>query len=79
MQENLKLLKKFEVSVNNFTENVHELIADKLENNENFTLQMFNEKDKNKIKIHKIQIISCEINKQICKSEEVVHKIKYIL
>ena len=38
MQENLKLLKKSEVSVNDFTENVHESIADKLKNNENFIL-----------------------------------------
>ena len=40
---------------------------------------MFNKKDKNETKIHKIQIISYEINKQICKSEEVVCKIKYTL
>ena len=38
MQENSELLKKSEVSVNDFTENVHELIADKLRNDENFTL-----------------------------------------
>ena len=53
MQENLKLLKKSEISVNNFTEDVHELIADKLRNNENFILQMFNEKDENEAEIHK--------------------------
>ena len=38
---------------------------------------MFNEKDKNKAEVHKMQIIFCEINKQIHKSEEVVHEIKY--
>ena len=79
MQENLKLLKKSEISVNNFTENVHELTADKLENNENSTLWMFNEKDENKTKIHKTQIISYKIDEQICESEEVVCEIKYIL
>ena len=54
IQKNLKLLKKSEIFINNFTENVHELIADKLKNNENFTLQIFNEKDKDKAKIYKI-------------------------
>ena len=38
MQENSELLKKSEVSVNDFTENVHELTADKLESDENSTL-----------------------------------------
>ena len=79
MQENLKLLKKSEVSVNDFTEDVHELIADKLESNENSTSQIFNKKDKNKAEICKIQIIFYKINEQICKSEEVVHEIKYTL
>ena len=79
MQENSEFLKKSEVSMNDFTENVHELTADKFESNENFTLQMFNEKDKNEAKIHETQIISYEIDKQICESEEVVHKIKYTL
>ena len=79
MQENSELLKKSEVSVNDFTENVHELTADKLESDENSTLQMFNKEDKNEAEIHEMQIISYEINKQICKSEEVVCKIKYIL
>ena len=40
---------------------------------------MFNKKDKNEAEIHKTQIISYKINEQICESEEVVHKIKYIL
>ena len=79
MKENSELLKKFEVSVSNFTENVHELTADKFRSDENFTSQMFNEKDKNEAEIHETQIISCEINKQIHKSEEVVYKIKYTL
>ena len=38
MKENSELLKKPEVSVNDFTENVHELTADKLKSNENSTL-----------------------------------------
>ena len=38
IKENLELLKKSEVSVNDFTENVHELIADKLKSDENSTL-----------------------------------------
>ena len=38
MKENLKLLKKSEVFVNDFTEDVHKLTADKLKNNENSTL-----------------------------------------
>ena len=79
MQENSELLKKSEVSVSDFTENVHELTADKFESNENFTLQMFNKKDENEAEIYKTQIIFCEINEQIHKSEEVVHKIKYTL
>ena len=79
MQENSELLKKSEVSINDFTENVHKLIADKFRNNENFTLQIFNKKDKNKAEVHKMQIISHKINKQICKSEEIVYKIKYTL
>ena len=79
MQENLKLLKKSEVSVSDFTEDVHELIADKFKSDENFILQMFNKKDENETEIHKIQIISCEIDEQIHKSEEVVCKIKYTL
>ena len=79
MQENSELLKKSEVSVNNFTKNVHELTADKLKSNENFTLQMFNKKDKNKAEVHETQIISYEINKQICESEKVIYKIKYTL
>ena len=79
MQENLKFLKKSEVFVNNFTEDVHELTADKFRSDENFTLQIFNEKDKDKAKVHKTQIISCKINKQTHKSEEVVYEIKYIL
>ena len=62
MQENLKFLKKSEVSINNFTEDVHELIANKLKNNENSTLWMFNEKDKNKAKVCETQIIFYEIN-----------------
>ena len=53
MQENSELLKKPEVSVNDFTENVHESAADKFRNDENFTLQIFNEKDKNEAEIHK--------------------------
>ena len=40
---------------------------------------MFNKKDENEAEVHKTQIISCEINEQIHKSEEVVHKIKYTL
>ena len=79
MKENSELLKKSEVSVNNFTEDVHELTADKLRNNENFILWMSDEKDKNEAEIHETQIIFYKIDKQICKSEEVVHKIKYIL
>ena len=79
MQENSKLLKKSEVSVNNFTENVCELAADKLRNNENFTSWIFNKKDKNKAKVHETQIISCKINESICKSEKADYKIKYIL
>ena len=63
MQENSELLKKSEVSVNDFTENVHESAADKLRSDENSTLQMFNKKDKNEAEIHKMQIISCKINK----------------
>ena len=62
IQENSELLKKSEVSVNDFTENVHELTADKLKNNENSTLWMFNEKNKNEAKICETQIIFCEIN-----------------
>ena len=77
IQENSELLKKPEVSVNNFTENVHELIADKLESDENSTLQIFNKKNKNEAEICKTQIISCKIDKQICESEEVVYEIKY--
>ena len=77
MQENSELLKKSEVSVNNFIKNVHELTADKLRNNENSTSWMFNEKDKNEAEVCKTQIIFHKINEQICKSEEVVHKIKY--
>ena len=38
MQENSELLKKSEVFVNDFTKNIHELIADKLESDKNFTL-----------------------------------------
>ena len=53
IQENLKLLKKSEVFVSDFTENVHELTADKLKNDENSTLQMFNEKNENEAEIHK--------------------------
>ena len=53
MQENSELLKKSEVFVNDFTKNVHKLIADKLESNENSTLQVFNEKDENEAEIHK--------------------------
>ena len=79
MQENSKLLKKSEVSVNNFTKNVHKLTTDKLKNNENFILWMFNEKNKNKTEIHKMQIIFYKINEQICESEKIVCKIKYIL
>ena len=79
MQENSELLKKSEVSVNDFTENVHELTADKLRSDENFILQMFDEKDENETEIHKIQIISYKINEQICESEKVVCKIKYTL
>ena len=40
---------------------------------------MSDEKNENEAEIYEIQIIFYEINKQICKSEEVVHKIKYIL
>ena len=79
MQENSELLKKSEVSVNNFTENVHESAADKLESDEDFTSQMSDKKDENEAEIHKTQIIFCEINEQICESEKVVCKIKYIL
>ena len=79
MKENLELLEKSEVSVNNLTENVYELAADKLESDENFTSQMFNEKDKNETEVHKTQIIFYETDKQICESEEVVCKIKYTL
>ena len=79
IQENSELLKKPEVSVSNFTEDVHELIADKLENDENSTLQMFNKKDENEAEVCETQIIFHKINKQICKSEEVIYKIKYIL
>ena len=79
MQENLKLLKKSEVSVSDFTENVHELTADKFESDENSTLQMFNEEDKNEAEVYKIQIIFYEINEQICESEKVVYEIKYTL
>ena len=79
MQENSELLKKSEVSVNDFTEDVHELIADKFKNNENSTLWMFNKKDKNETEVHKTQIISYKINEQICESEEIVYKIKYTL
>ena len=53
MQENSELLKRSEISVNNFTEDVYELIVDKFRNDENFTSQMFNEKNENKAKIHK--------------------------
>ena len=78
IQENSELLKKSEVSVSDFTEDVHELTANKLRSDENSILQMFNEKDENKTEVHKTQIISYKINEQICESEEVVHKIKYI-
>ena len=77
IQENLKLLKKLKISVNDFTENICELIADKLRKNENSTLQMFNEKDKNEMKVCRTQIIFYKINKLICKSEKVDYKIKY--
>ena len=79
MQEYLKLLKKSEVFVNDFTENVCELIADKLRSDENFISQMFNEKDKNEMKIHKMQIIFCKINKLTHESEKIDLKIKYNL
>ena len=79
IQENLKLLKKFEVSVNNFTEDVHKSVADKLRSDENFISHIFNKKNEDEAEIYKIQIIFHETDKQIHKSEEVVHKIKYIL
>ena len=79
MQENLKLLKKPEIFVNDLTEDVHELTADKLESDENSTLQMFNKKNKNEAEVCEMQIISCEINEQIHESEEVVCEIKYTL
>ena len=40
---------------------------------------MFNKKDENKTEIHKTQIISHKINKQIHKFEKVIYKIKYTL
>ena len=79
MQEKSELLKKSEVFINNFTEDVHESAADKFRNNEDFTSQMFKNKNKNESKICKIQIIFYEINKQICESKEVNYKIKYTL
>ena len=63
IQENSELLKKSEVSVNNFTKNVYESAADKLKSDENFILWMFNEKNKNEAEVHKTQIIFCKINK----------------
>ena len=79
MQENPELLKKPKVSVDDLTEDVHELAADKLRSDENSTLQMFNEEDEDEAEVHEMQIISCEINEQTHKSEEVVHKIRYTL
>ena len=53
MQENSELFKKSEVSVNNFTKNVYESIINKLQSDENSTLQMFNEKNKNETEVCK--------------------------
>ena len=79
MQENLELLEKPEVSVSDLTEDVHELAADKLRSDENSTLWVFNEEDKNEAEVCKTQIISCETDKQIHKPGEVVHKVRYTL
>ena len=79
MKENSELLKKSEVSVSNFIKDVYESAADKLENDENSTSWMFNEKNKDEAEVCKTQIIFYKINEQICESEEVVHKIKYTL
>ena len=62
MKENLKLLKKSEVFVNDFTKNAYELAADKLRSDENFISQMFDKKDKNEAEICKTQIIFYKIN-----------------
>ena len=62
MKENSELLKKSEVSVSDFIKNVHESAADKFKNNENFTLWMFNEKNKNETEVCEIQIIFHKIN-----------------
>lgn len=67
MQEKLKLLRKFEVSVNDSLESVCELIASKLKSDKNTLLQTLI-KDEVK-KVQEIQTLFYEI-------ENLIHEIK---